>query len=211
MSAPDPRPTVSDSFRLHVELARAGSATALGQLLEACRHYLLAAAARDFDPALAAKAGPSDVVQQTFLEAHRDFHRFEGVNKAELIAWLNRILLNNLRNLRRGYAAAKRRHTRERSISGVGETFDRPSLLPSPSGEVIAREEAEVRADLLRRLGPIRERLPDELRGVLDLYLCLGPDFRAIAAELGCVEKTARRRFGRAVLRLRNELGGPPS
>jgi RNA polymerase sigma-70 factor (ECF subfamily) len=67
--------------------ARAGSALALGQLLEGCRQYLLVAAARGLDAALASKGGPSNVVQRTFLEAQRDFHQFVGDSEAELIAW----------------------------------------------------------------------------------------------------------------------------
>jgi len=210
MRAPGHRPDQADSFRRRLEYARAGSAQALGQLLDGCRHYLLVAAARGFDPVLNPKAGPSDVVQQTFLEAQRDFERFTGDSEAELIAWLNCILVNNLRNLKRGYATAKRRYTRERPVTGGG-AFDRPSLQPSPSGEAMAREEEVLRTELVRRLEPYRQRLPDELRAVLDLYLRVGPDFRAIAAELGCVEKTARRRFGRAVLQLRDEFGRPPT
>src|SRR5438105_7704898 len=48
--------------------ARAGSREALGQALEACRRYLLRIAEDDLDPALRAKGGASDLVQQTFLE-----------------------------------------------------------------------------------------------------------------------------------------------
>ena len=39
---------------------------------------------------------PSDLVQETFLEAHRDFPRFTGPTERELLAWLRRILARNL-------------------------------------------------------------------------------------------------------------------
>src|SRR5262245_26207367 len=58
--------------------ARAGSSEALGQVLEACRGYLLLIAGQELEPALRAKGGASDLVQQTFLEAQRDFAGFHG-------------------------------------------------------------------------------------------------------------------------------------
>jgi RNA polymerase sigma-70 factor (ECF subfamily) len=43
--------------------ARAGSREALGEVLEACRGYLLLLAQEELDPALQAKGGASDLVQ----------------------------------------------------------------------------------------------------------------------------------------------------
>src|SRR5262245_58290664 len=70
--------------------ARAGSPEALGAVLEACRGYLLLIAQGELSPDLRAKAGASDLVQQTFLDAQRDFGRFRGESVAELRAWLRR-------------------------------------------------------------------------------------------------------------------------
>jgi hypothetical protein len=61
-----------------MQAARAGSAEALGRLLEGCRAYLLLAANRQLDADLQAKGGPSDLVQETFLEAQKDFPPFQG-------------------------------------------------------------------------------------------------------------------------------------
>jgi hypothetical protein len=65
--------------------ARRGSREALGQSLEACRRYLLAIADRQLDQDLQAKGGASDLVQETFLEAQRDFGQFHGPSPDELI------------------------------------------------------------------------------------------------------------------------------
>src|SRR4051794_33646249 len=81
--------------------ARAGSADALGAALEACRLYLLAVADRELHTDLRAKGGASDIVQDTFLEAQRDFDHFHGASAADLRAWLRRLLLNNLANFAR--------------------------------------------------------------------------------------------------------------
>src|SRR5262249_40293411 len=89
--------------------ARAGSTHALGQVLEACRLYMLGIAERELDPLLRAKAGASDLVQQTFLEAQRDFGQFHGGTEDELLAWLRRLLLNNLANFARQYRGTHKR------------------------------------------------------------------------------------------------------
>jgi DNA-directed RNA polymerase specialized sigma24 family protein len=85
----------TDAARWLLE-ARAGSREAPGRVLEACRRYLLLIADRELDPALKAKGGASDLVQQTFLEAHRDFGRFHGDSEEQLLAWLRQPLRYNL-------------------------------------------------------------------------------------------------------------------
>src|SRR5436190_23322173 len=89
--------------------ARAGSTEALGQLLEACRGYLLLIAQQELDPNLRAKGGASDLVQETFLKAQRHFGRFQGDSEVELLAWLRRLLLNNLANFARQYRDTNKR------------------------------------------------------------------------------------------------------
>ena len=83
--------------------ARAGSREALGQVLETFRSYLLLVADRELDAELRAKGGASDLVQDTFLEAQRDFDCFHGNSADELRAWLRRLLLNNVANFTRQY------------------------------------------------------------------------------------------------------------
>jgi hypothetical protein len=58
--------------------ARAGSQEAVSQALEACRGYLLLIVQRELAPDLRAKAGASDLVQDTIMEAQRDFAGFQG-------------------------------------------------------------------------------------------------------------------------------------
>src|SRR5262245_9801346 len=89
--------------------ARADTGDARRRLLEALRGYLLMVAGEELDPALRAKGGASDLVQETFLEAHRDFNQFRGADEAELLAWLRRLLLNNVANFGRRYRGTEKR------------------------------------------------------------------------------------------------------
>src|SRR5687768_7795013 len=106
------RPASSDSLRRLEGLigdARGGSGEALGGLLEECRQYLMLVANRRLDPVLRAKVGPSDLVQETLHDAHRDFDKFHGLTWPELLAWLRRILLNNVTDVARRYQTADKR------------------------------------------------------------------------------------------------------
>ena len=155
--------------------ARAGSKEALGQMLEACRDYLLFIAAHELDPHLRAKGGASDLVQQTLLEAYRDFAHFQGGEEAELLAWLRRLLLNNVANFARDFRdTGKRRLAAEVSLEGDSSNDWAQTLIgadATPSGEVMAKEQAEAIEKALERLLPdyrqvillrYREELPFE-------------------------------------------------
>ena len=89
--------------------AQDGDATARGQLLERYRKYLSSIAEAELASDLRPKAGPSDLVQDTLLEAHRYFARFDGAQGDEFRAWLRGILLNKLAQLHRHYHEAQKR------------------------------------------------------------------------------------------------------
>ncbi len=90
--------------------ARAGNRPALGQLLDRYRPYLMLLARLQIDRRLQGKVEAADLVQETFLEAHRDFAQFRGTTEKELVGWLRQILVSNLANLvRREIAPALKR------------------------------------------------------------------------------------------------------
>src|SRR5262249_14784877 len=137
---PAPGPDVGEWIRQ----ARAGSAEALGRLLEECRPYLLLVANQELPPQLRGKAGASDLVQETFLQAQGHFDRFRDEDEAALLAWLRQILLHNAANLKRRYCGTdKRQLGRELSPAdgSAAEAFDAAAPGPSPSSLAAAGEE----------------------------------------------------------------------
>jgi RNA polymerase sigma-70 factor (ECF subfamily) len=87
--------------------------------LERYRAYLRLLARMLLDPRLQSKLDPSDVVQQTLLQAHQARNDFRGRSEAELAAWLRQILARNLAHAVRDLGRAKRDIGRERSLEAA--------------------------------------------------------------------------------------------
>ena len=100
-----------------LERARRGDAEALGRLLELHRPVLHHLAQRQLDGRIAVRVAASDVIQQTFLEAHRRFGQFAGREELEWNAWLRAILEHRVAGAIRDHALLQKRTVRrERSM-----------------------------------------------------------------------------------------------
>ena len=182
--------------------ARGGSQVALGDALDGLRGYLLAIAQQELDPELQAKGGASDLVQETFLKAHRHFGRFHGNAEAELLMWLRRLLLNNLADFRRLYREAEKREAgREVKLELSGGGL--PGTEPTPSNVAMEHEKTESLKHTL-------ERLPDDYRQVLLLRYQEERSFAEIARLMHRSVNAVRKLWARAVERLQEEWEAPP-
>jgi RNA polymerase sigma-70 factor (ECF subfamily) len=189
--------------------ARDGSPEALGRALEAYRGYLLLVAEKKLGADVRAKGGASDLVQETFLEAQRDFAQFRGKSRGEFRLWLRRILLHNLGVFTSQYRdTGKRDVTREVKLVDAGSqgepVFDvaAPSA-SSPSAKVVAREEAEA-------LKAALAKLPDDYRRAITLRLDKSLTFSQLGQELGRTEEAARKIWVRAMESLRQAWVSAP-
>ena len=79
-----------------LEAARQGHDDAFGQLFESFRRHLLLLAHREMPLTLRGKVGPSDLVQETAVDARRNIPGFRGSTAEECYAWLRAILRNNM-------------------------------------------------------------------------------------------------------------------
>ena len=151
----------NSSIELMLSRARGGDRSQLGHLFEACRSYLGVIARAQVEPWMQAKVDASDIVQQTLLEAHRDFGRFQGKSGAEWIAWLREILSHNAADFVRQYGGTEKRQARrERSLlpqtdsSSAGRFWDPADPGESPSQQLIRQERELQVADALAQLPP---------------------------------------------------------
>jgi RNA polymerase sigma-70 factor (ECF subfamily) len=185
--------------------ARAGSREAMGDALELCRQYLLAVANRQLNPALRAKGGASDLVQQTFLEAQRDFSGFHGTDLDELQAWLKRLLLHNAADFARGFLETdKRRADREVRLPGADTSDgvgDLASDTPTPSAHAMVGEQEE-------KLRRALDTLPPDYRLVIVARYQEELSFAEIAQRMDRTENAVRKLWFRAVEKLEEALGG---
>src|SRR5262249_25631301 len=92
--------------------ARQGSPQALGRLLDLYRGYLRLLLRLQIGRRLRSKIDDSDLIQETFLEAHRQFERFRGQSEGELVNWLREILAGSLAQVVRRYYKTQRRDLR---------------------------------------------------------------------------------------------------
>jgi RNA polymerase sigma-70 factor (ECF subfamily) len=191
-------------------LALSGDGDARSRLLEQYRSYLGLLARHQIGRQLQGKFSASDLVQETFLEAHRDFAQFRGHTEAELLAWLRRILATNMANLVQRYQGTKRRNVRlERElVDALDETSGAMAKslaapLSSPSHQAARREQAVLLADAL-------ERLPADYREVLVLRHVEGLTFPVIARRLHRSLDSVKNLWARGLARLRRTLGGAP-
>lgn len=187
--------------------ARTGDREARGQLLELYRAYLTLLARLEIDRRLQGKADPADLVQETFLEAHRDFAQFRGNSEKEFLSWLRQVLLSNLANLVRHYLGTQGRDVRlERALAVELDESSRAldggliARQSSPSQQAVRREQAVILADALGQL-------PDAYREVIILRHLEGLTFPEVAGRMGRSVESIKKLWARALARLRRNLG----
>jgi RNA polymerase sigma-70 factor (ECF subfamily) len=179
----------------------------LGQLLELYHNYLLLLARVQIGRRLQSKVDAADLVQETFLEAHRHFAQFRGTTEGELVSWLRHILAANLANLVRHYCTRRRDIRLERELAAE---LDQSSRLldegfvaqgSTPSQRAAHREQAVLLADALRQL-------PDDYREVLILRHLEELSFPELARRLGRSVGSVQKLWVRGLADLRRVLGG---
>src|ERR1043166_8178444 len=87
--------------------------------LESFRSYVALLARSYWNPRLQGKLDPSDIVQQTLIQALEGLDGFRGETDAEFRAWLRQILTRCQTDFVRGFARDKRALTRECSLDAM--------------------------------------------------------------------------------------------
>lgn len=191
----------SNNWNALLAAARDGDDAALGEICERLRAYLLLTAASDLGKELAPKFGASDIVQETMLEACRDFRSFKGSSEAEYRVWIRRLLERNLIDSARSYREAQSRSVgRELSLDQtIGQT-EQPGRETQTASSIFSRRETD---ELLLRAVV---RLPSKQRQIIEMRHRQGLSYPEIAAALNMTETAVRKTWSRTVQKLSREL-----
>ena len=155
-----------------------------GQALERYRMYMLMLARMHLDPRLRAKLDPSDVVQQSMLEACQQQGQFRGRTEAERMAWLRQILAHNLADALKGLRRAKRDIARERSLEAALDQSSAQLGAWLAADQSSPSQRAEREEDALR-LANALAALPDAQRDALVLQHWKGWSLAQIGEHMG--------------------------
>jgi RNA polymerase sigma-70 factor, ECF subfamily len=192
----------SETQRL-LDRVRAGKPEATDQLLDRHRPYLHRLMELRLDPKIRARVDPSDVVQEAQLEASRRLDDYVQQPMMPFRLWLRQIAYDRLLMLRRHHARAARR-----AVQRDVPLPDRSSLMlaqqllaagSTPSQHLLKRE-------FVQRVREAVSQLPEGDREVLVLRNLEGLSNQEAAQVLQMDPATASRRYGRAVIRLREIL-----
>ena len=191
-----------NDFKNLLSMARQGCLETQGRLLQNFRGYLLDLAEANLDSDIRPKVAASDIVQESLLEAHRDFGRFRGRTPPELRGWMKRILLNNLLNHFRAWREThKRRLSREVEFAGAWPGAPGPA---DPHGrtasDIVSRREEQ------ERLDEALDQLSEDDQQVLRLRHGEGLAFEEIGRRMNRTGDAARMLWYRAFDRLSRKL-----
>lgn len=178
----------------------------LGQLLEQYRSYLRMLARSKLHAGLNGKLDPSDVVQETCIEAVRQIRLFRGNSKAEFAGWLRGILADRMAKTARRYLGTQQRDIHmevqfqrqldeasghlERCLSGGGA---------SPS-EIVVWNETTL------ELAQAIEALPEDYQQVVLLRNLQGMSFPKVAEEMNRSIDSVEKLWIRALLKLKHTM-----
>jgi len=197
---------MSQELNQLIDAAKRGDEASLGSLLGHYRQYLTLLARVQIGRQLQQKVDASDIVQDTFLEAHRGVADFRGDSQAQFVQWLKAILAAKLANMVRHYVGTQLRDVRleqqlaqdiNQSALSLGAMFVDPHS--SPSQQVVRVEQSRLVAEAL-------SRLPVDYQTVLIMRHMDGLTFPEIATKMHRSVDSVEKLWLRGLTRLRREF-----
>jgi RNA polymerase sigma-70 factor (ECF subfamily) len=182
---------------------QAGQIEAFEPLFDRHREYLMRLADLRLDSRVRPRVDPSDVVQETYMEAHRRFQDYVRSPPLPFRLWLRQIACDQSLKARRRHLETARR------------TVEREMSLPDQSSFLLARQirgmastpsQELQKKELTRRVREAIAGLPEHEREVVVMRHYEGLSNQEIGILLKTEPATVSKRHGRAMLRLHNVL-----
>jgi len=174
--------------------------------LETFRPFLTFLARTRLDPRLQSKLDPSDIVQQTLLEAYPALADFRGRSRQEMAGWLRQILARNLANALRDFCRAKRDVAREQGLAELAANSS-ARLQKWLQAEQSSPSQRVVRLEDEARLEAALQAMPEMKREVLMLRYFHGWGLPAISRQVGKTVSAVASLLHRSLVELQTQLG----
>jgi len=195
----------SDDFSELFETAAGGGQAALGELLDRNRTRLRRMVRLRMDRRVRGRVDPSDVIQETFVEAARRFSEYAKQPSVPFFVWLRFLAVQRLQMLQRHHLGAQVRDARRDISLSTGEFPEAESevlaahLVASLTSPSLAAARAELKVRLLEALDAMQ---PID-REVLALRHFEQLSNSEAAQVLGVTSSAACNRYMRALERFR--------
>lgn len=188
--------TAPDTMML-VQEAKGGRREAYDLLFGRAADRVLAFIRLRLGEKLRAEHDSLDILQEAYLDAHRDFSRFECKDDGSFARWLCAIAEQTIRTLANRAAAAKRRAPGEREhLSAV---IEHARSIAGPASLAAHRERIDA-------LGRALDQLDEPDRRILLLRFFADMTTAEISASVGIPETSVRRALARATVTLGTRL-----
>jgi RNA polymerase sigma-70 factor, ECF subfamily len=192
-------------FSTLIEGARQGDVECRDRLFALCRSYLGFAARSQVETWLRRKVDASDLVQETMLEACRDFERFEGRTEQEWLAWLRKILAHNAADFVRRYrGTAKRAAGREIPFRDPVDSAS-PGI-PEPAAEQPTPSQEFLQLDAELRVTAALSELPPDYQEVILLRNFQRLAFQEVAERMDRSRPAVQMLWMRAIRKLQEAM-----
>jgi RNA polymerase sigma-70 factor (ECF subfamily) len=169
--------------------------------LEQFRSYLLLLARLHLESEPRNRIDPSDIVQQTLLEAHEKAEQFSG-DDSGLAAWLRQALVHNLIDARRASRRKKRDVLREQALTEAVEQSSRMLQNVLAAGRSSPSQRA-VRNEELLRLADALAQLPQPQREAIVVHHLQGCSLAETAQRLAKTDSAVAGLLHRGLKKLR--------
>ncbi|MEW6747518.1 MAG: RNA polymerase sigma factor [Planctomycetota bacterium] len=191
-----------DTLQL-IELSGKGDQTAFQRLLEHHAWRLMMLVRRKGGRALAADCDAEDILQQVFSRSWMLLPKYHYEGPGSFYRWLATLAIHAIHDRLR-YLDAKGRGD-VRHLESLADGNSESSLAPLDQATTAATLAAN--RERANRLGDALDKLPLELREVVERHVLEGSSFAEVAESLGICKTAVFERLGRGLRLLRRMVG----
>lgn len=183
----------------------------LPELFQSIRPRLARALRLRIDARLRRRLDPSDILQETFIEAARRLPAYQAeAEPMPPFVWLRFLALQRLAGARRQHLGARCRDAGREGVAVDGLAVDADAMALELSASMTSPSQAVSRAEQQRLLLTVLDRLEPAEREILCLRQLEEMGNAEAAQSLGISSAAASKRFMRALERLQGLLLGTP-